>query len=186
MKVGLFFGSFNPIHTGHLIIANHIANYYVDQVWFIISPQNPFKSARDLLKAEARLSLVKIAIEKDDRFKASDIEFKLPVPSYTIDTLTILSKQYRDCEFFIVLGSDNYNEISKWKSAEEITSNYKFLIYERPGFSISKLNSGYINDSPLLNISSTKIRNLIREDKSFKYLVPECVHEAIKKNGYFK
>jgi nicotinate-nucleotide adenylyltransferase len=186
MKIGLFFGSFNPIHTGHLIIANYIANCYVDQVWFIISPQNPFKNYHELLKAEDRLSLVKIAIQKDARFQASDIEFKLPVPSYTINTLKVLSQQYPEHEFSIIIGSDNYEEITKWKSADDIIENYKFLIYERAGFCLTKPTSNYIVDAPLLNISSTEIRCLIKENKSFRYLVPEIVHEAIIRNNYFK
>ncbi|MEP6685119.1 MAG: nicotinate (nicotinamide) nucleotide adenylyltransferase [Parafilimonas sp.] len=186
MKIGLFFGSFNPIHTGHLIMANYIANNYVDKIWFVVSPQNPFKDHNELLMAENRLSLVKIAIEKDDRFQASDIEFKLPIPSYTINTLKGLSQQYPDHEFFIIIGSDNYEEITKWKSADEIIKNYKLLIYERPGFCLSKPTDSSIINAPLLNISATEIRKLIRQNKSFKYLVPENVYEAIKKNNYFK
>jgi nicotinate-nucleotide adenylyltransferase len=186
MKVGLFFGSFNPVHTGHLIIANHIANYYTDKVWFIISPQNPFKQASELLNAESRLSLVRFAIESDDRFEALDIEFKLSTPSYTINTLNALSQQHIDYEFVIVIGSDNYTEILKWKSSSEIIKKYKFLIYSRPGSSIENTFENQILKGPLLNISSTEIRDLIAENKCFKYLVPENVYKEIKKRNYFK
>jgi nicotinate-nucleotide adenylyltransferase len=187
MKVGLFFGSFNPIHTGHLIIANHIANYYTDKVWFIVSPQNPFKEPNKLLKAESRLSLVQIAINNDNRFEASDFEFKLPTPSYTINTLKALVQQYVDYEFVIIIGSDNFKEISGWKSASEVISKYKFLIYERPGFSITNtFDDNQILKAPLLNISSTEIRNLIANNKCFKYLVPEKVYKEIKEQNYFK
>jgi nicotinate-nucleotide adenylyltransferase len=187
MKVGLFFGSFNPIHIGHLIIANHVANYYSDKVWFIVSPQNPFKQSDNLLKAESRLALVQLAVKNDDRFNASDIEFKLPTPSYTINTLDVLSKQYIDYEFVIIIGSDNYKEILKWKSSSEIIKNYGFLIYERPGFPIkNNLADNQILKAPLLNISSTEIRDLIANNICFKYLVPEKVYEEIKQKNYFK
>ena len=190
MKIGLFFGSFNPIHTGHLIIANYIANNTVDEVWFIVSPQNPLKQSTALLNAGHRLEFVKLAIETDDRFKVSDIEFQLPKPSYTIDTLLTLSKMYPHHEFYLILGSDNYSGLSEWKSSSQIINNFKLLVYERPGFPIRTKKNAYNNitflNAPLLDISSTEIRELISQNKNIHYLVPEKVYKAIETNGYYK
>lgn len=189
MKVGLFFGSFNPIHTGHLVIASHMADFHVDKIWFVVSPQNPFKQPRELLYAEARLALVKLAIEKDERFEVSDIEFQLHLPSYTINTLQALTRKHSEYEFFIIMGSDNLLDVSKWKSSGEIIKNYNLLIYKRPGFSITNQNlpmGSLVANSPFLDISSTEIRNLIIQGKSIKYLVPEIVCDSIEQNNYFK
>ena len=187
MKIGLLFGSFNPIHTGHLIIANHIANYYTDKTWFIVSPQNPFKLTTDLLNPSQRLKLVQLAVENDTHFKVSDIEFNLPTPSYTINTLHALTKKYREDKFFLIIGSDNLAGITAWKSSEEILSNYKLLVYERPGFPIeTNISTIEIIQAPLLNISSTFIRRLIKENKSIRYLVPEKVRVEIEANKYYK
>lgn len=187
MKIGLLFGSFNPIHTGHLIIANHIANYYTDKIWFIVSPQNPFKLTTDLLNPSQRLELVQLAVNNDARFKVSDIEFNLPTPSYTINTLHALTKKYLDDEFFLIIGSDNLAGITAWKSSEEILSKYKLLVYERRGFPLETNISGIeIIQAPLLNISSTFIRKLIKENKSIRYLVPEKVRLEIEANNYYK
>ena len=189
MKIGLFFGSFNPIHTAHLIIANHVVNYYVDKIWFIVSPYNPLKKTSELLKAEDRLKLVKLAVENDDRFEVSDIEFSLPIPSYTINTLQALKKKYTQHEFYLIIGSDNWASFPKWKSSHEILVNHNLLIYERPGFEV---NSAQLSDNiqllkaPLIDISSSSIRRLIREDKSILYLVPERVCTEIFTHGYFR
>lgn len=190
MKIGLFFGSFNPIHTGHLIIANYVANYTVDKIWFIVSPQNPFKQSAELLNASKRLALVRLAVSNDERFEVLDIEFHLPTPSYTVDTLHLLSRQYPEHEFFLIIGSDNLQSFPGWKSSTEIINKYTLLVYERPRFSI--LNKDVRNNNikflnfPLLDISSTEIRELIAKNKSIRYLVPERVYEAIAANGYFK
>ena len=189
MKVGLFFGSFNPIHTGHLIIANHVANYYSENVWFIVSPHNPLKKSSELLRAEDRLDLVKLAVENDSRFEVSDIEFNLPAPSYTITTLEALKKTYPQHEFYLIIGSDNWLSLPNWKSPTEIVENYNLLIYERPGFQVNGNElSGNIQllTAPLLDISSSWIRKLIRENKSILYLVPEKVCSKILTNSYFR
>jgi nicotinate-nucleotide adenylyltransferase len=188
MKVGLLFGSFNPIHTGHLIIANHVAGYYADKIWFIVSPHNPFKKIQGLLNAPQRLALVKLAVEEDSRFECSDVEFNLPTPSYTINTLRTLSKKHPQNKFFLIIGSDNVAGLSNWKSSDEILSAYKLLIYERPGFPIeTNLHANIeIIKAPLLNISSTYIRTQIKENKSIYYLVAEKVRKAIETNGYYK
>lgn len=188
MKVGLYFGSFNPIHIGHLIIANFISNYSdVEQVWFVVSPQNPLKQASGLLNEYDRLYLVQIAVDNNPKFRVSDIEFKLPRPSYTIDTLTYLQEKYSKNEFYIIIGSDSYKNIPKWKNSELLLNNYSFYVYERPGFEVKETKGNIILlKAPLLQISSTDIRNLIRTGKSVRYLVPENVSEEIIKNGYYK
>lgn len=189
MPIGLYFGSFNPIHIGHLIIANHILNTTkVNKIWFIISPQNPFKQSASLLNEFDRLFLVQKAIEQDDRLKAVDIEFALPKPSYTSNTLTYLQEKYPKQEFEIIMGSDSFQNISKWHNAAFIISNYKLIIYERPGFEVvNSINANIeVLDAPLLQISATHIRQLVREKKSIRYLVPQVVEEEIIINRYFK
>ncbi|HWJ26582.1 MAG TPA: nicotinate (nicotinamide) nucleotide adenylyltransferase [Flavisolibacter sp.] len=189
MKVGLYFGSFNPIHIGHLIIANHILNETdLDKVWFVVSPQNPFKQSESLLNEYDRLFLVQKAIEGDSRLKASDIEFSLPKPSYTVHTLAYLSEKYPDHQFSIVMGSDGFQNLGKWKNAEVIIERYPILIYKRPGYEIDNQWNANIQvmNAPLLEISATHIRNLIKAGKSVKYLVPTSVEEEIKSTGFFK
>jgi nicotinate-nucleotide adenylyltransferase len=183
MKVGLFFGSFNPIHTGHLIIANHISSFYTDQIWFIVSPKNPFKKISNLLDASKRLELTKIAIEENPSFIASDIEFNLPIPSYTINTLREISAQNSDNQYIMIIGSDNFLNLSSWNSAQEIINNYHILVYERPGFPlISPVHPNIqIINSMLLDISSSRIRDLINQKKSIRYLVPEKARLEIEK-----
>jgi nicotinate-nucleotide adenylyltransferase len=188
MKIGLFFGSFNPIHNGHLIIANHILNESdIDKVWLVVSPQNPFKNADSLLNNYDRLHLASKAIENDLRMKASDIEFHLPKPSYTVTTLAYLKEKYPEHEFVIIIGSDSFQNLFKWKNFEIIVKNYQLIIYERPGFEISN-NLGakiLVMTAPLLEISATYIRDLIKKNKSIKYLVPENIEEEIKTNRFY-
>ena len=188
MKIGLFFGSFNPIHNGHLIIANHILNEAgVDKIWFIVSPQNPFKQADSLLNNYDRLHMVGKAIENDQRMKASDIEFNLPKPSYTVTTLAYLKEKYPDHEFVIIIGSDSFQNLNKWKNYDVIIKNYQLIIYKRPGFEIIN-NIGanvLIMDAPLLEISATYIRELVKQNKSIKYLVPENIEQEIQANRFF-
>lgn len=189
MKVGLYFGSFNPIHIGHLIIANHILNETeLEKIWFVISPQNPFKASDALLNEYDRLHLVRAAIEDDPRLKASDIEFSLPKPSYTVHTLTYLKEKHPSHEFFIIMGSDSFQNLGKWKNSEVIISNYTIIIYKRPGFEVeNKWNATTrLLDAPLLNISATHIRGLIQSGKSIKYLVPPKVEEEIRAGSLFR
>ncbi len=188
MHIGLFFGSFNPIHTGHLIIATHILNYTeLNEIWFVVSPQNPFKNSSNLLNEQHRLSLVKTAIEGEQHIKASNIEFKLPRPSYTIDTLQYLFEKYPSKTFSIILGSDGLKNFSKWKNHNLILKLVTLYVYQRPGFEITPLEDAKIIEieSPLLYISSTHIRKLISEKKNIRYLVPDSVKEEIEKNGYY-
>lgn len=189
MKIALYFGSFNPIHTGHLIIANYINNNVsVDQTWFVISPHNPLKPQKSLLNEYQRKHLVEIAIEGETKLRASTIEFNLPRPSFTIDTLSYLKEKYPAYEFLIVMGSDSYQNISKWKNYELLISNYKILVYQRPGFEMKTTLSKntQILQAPLLEISSTEIRQLIRNKKSIRYLVPDAVKDEIEANSYYR
>ncbi len=188
MNIGLYFGSFNPIHTGHLIIASHVINSTdLDEVWFVVSPQNPFKKSASLLNEHHRLHLVHTAIEGEYKLKASSVEFKLPKPSYTIDTLTYLNEKYPKHIFSIIMGSDGFQNIEKWKNYETLLASHKIYIYKRPGFEITNAFGGDIEilNSPLLEISSTYIRELIRKGKSIKYLVTDTVKEEIEKNNYY-
>jgi len=188
MKIGLYFGSFNPVHVGHLIIASHIADHSdLNQVWFVVSPQNPLKQSSSLLNEYQRLHLVQMCIEDDPRLKASDVEFKLPKPSYTIDTLTYLKEKYPEHEFVLILGSDSFQNIHRWKNHEQLVRDYQFIIYPRPGFSIDHTAPNVsVIKAPLLEISATDIRNKIKEGKSIRYLVPENVRSEIEIAGYYK
>jgi nicotinate-nucleotide adenylyltransferase len=189
MKIGLYFGSFNPVHVGHLIIANHILNETdIEKIWFVVSPQNPFKTENSLLNEYHRLHLVKTATENDIRIKASDIEFNLPKPSYTINTLAYLGEKYPENEFCIIMGSDSFQNLHKWKNYEVIAKNYRIYIYLRPGFEAdNKINAKiHIVDAPLLQLSATQVRKYAKEGKSIRYLVPENVREEIEKGGYYK
>jgi nicotinate-nucleotide adenylyltransferase len=188
MRIGLYFGSFNPIHTGHLIIASHVAEHSdIDKVWFVVSPQNPLKMSNTLLNEYDRLHLVNTALENDDRFRVSDIEFKLPRPSYTIDTLTHLNEKYPQHSFRIIMGSDSYCNIEHWKNYELLVKNYTLLVYNRPGFEVKdNIYNATILNAPLLDISSTLIRMRIKEKKSVKYLVSEGVYDELMNNKYYR
>jgi nicotinate-nucleotide adenylyltransferase len=189
MKIGLFFGSFNPIHTGHLIIANHILNEArLDKIWFVVSPLNPFKINSDLLDERTRLFLVNAAIQNDERIVACDVEFQLSRPSFTINTLSFLKDAHPDHEFLIIMGSDNFQDLDKWKDYQDIISKYKILIYLRTGFEVkNKFNvDAEVLNAPILEISSTQIRRLIEERKSIRYLVPEMTRKEIEEKGYYK
>lgn len=189
MSVGLFFGSFNPIHTGHLIIANHILNETnLKKIWFIVSPQNPFKDSKELLNEHDRLHLVRLAIEDDVRMKVVDIEFSLPKPSYTIDTLTHLSEKYPEYSFTVIMGSDSFRNLEKWKNYREIIKHFPICVYLREGFAIdNKINAKLtILQSPLIQISATQIRELVKTRKSIKYLVPENVRDEIETRRLYK
>ena len=188
MKVGLYFGSFNPVHNGHLIIANHIKQTEdLSAVWFIVSPQNPFKKENTLLNVNHRIHLIQLGIEGEQGLAVSNIEVKLPKPSYTINTLIYLKEKYPNFEFKIIMGSDGFQNIDKWKNAKEIISDYSFLIYLRPEHHI--INHEFakykIINAPLILISSTHIRNLIKNKKSIRYLVPDVVKEEIERCGYY-
>jgi nicotinate-nucleotide adenylyltransferase len=192
MQVGLYFGSFNPIHHGHLLIANYILEHTpLEQIWFVVSPQNPLKPAGSLLNEYHRLYLVQLAIEGENRLKASDIEFKLPKPSYTADTLAYLQEKYPAHQFSIIMGSDSFQNLTKWKNYSYILKNYPLYIYKRPGHEVKLPNPEegklvQVLDAPLLPISATDIRQHIKEGKSIRYYVPDAVREEIERNGYYR
>ena len=189
MKIGLYFGSFNPIHHGHLIIANYILQKTdLDQIWLIISPQNPFKSNHGLLNEYHRLHLAQLALEGETRLRASDIEFRLPKPSYTVDTLAYLEEKYPGYEFGIIMGSDSYQNLDKWKNSAVILQRYSIFVYERPGFPVRKDLPARLNivNAPLLQISATEIREMIISGKSIRYFVPDSVKEEIERNHYYR
>ena len=188
MNIGLYFGSFNPVHIGHLIIANFVATTTeIDQVWLIVSPQNPLKPSNSLLNEYHRLHLVNLAIGENSKLRASDVEFKLPRPSYTIDTLTYLSERYPQHTFSVIIGSDSYQNLRKWKNFEVLVRNYPILVYNRPGFEITEpLASVKVLKSPMLDISATLIRQFIKERRSVQYLLPDKVLEEIELNNYYR
>src|SRR5215203_3377614 len=177
MKIGLYFGSFNPVHAGHLIIANHIRQQArLNQVWFVVSPQNPLKPSAALLNEFHRLALVQLAIDDEPGLKASDIEFRLPRPSYTADTLAYLQEKYPQHEFSVIMGSDSFQNLSKWKNPQYILKHHVIYVYKRPGFDVTldedmKTNVRVL-DAPMLEISATHIRNNIKQGRSIRYLVP--------------
>jgi nicotinate-nucleotide adenylyltransferase len=190
MKIGLFFGSFNPVHVGHMIIANHIVqNSDLESVWMVVSPQNPFKLKSSLANDHDRLHLVQLAIGDNPKIRASNIEFSLPVPSYTIDTLTYLNEKYPEKEFCLIMGGDNLESIEKWKNYQLLLDNHDIYVYKRPGFSFEKKESYkrvQIIDAPLLDISATFIRNAIKEGKSVQYLLPDSVYHYLKDSSMYK
>ena len=187
--IGLFFGSFNPVHIGHLIIANHMANETdLDQVWMVVSPQNPFKDKKSLAKDRDRYNLVHLAIGDNPKLSVSDIEFSMPKPSYTIDTLTYLKEKYPNKIFYLIMGGDNVPTLPKWKNSELLIENYKIYVYKRPGYDLGPLAS-HPNitsvEAPLLDISSTHIRQLIKERKSIQYLMPDAARMEIERSSIY-
>ena len=183
IKTGLFFGSFNPVHVGHMIIANHMLNHTdLDKVWLVVSPHNPLKKKSTLANDYDRLHLVKLAIGEELNLKASDIEFALPKPSYTIDTMTYLQEKYSDHEFSLIMGGDNLATLHKWKNYELLLERFRIFIYKRPSYDLPELmhhENIRIAEAPLLDISSSYIRKMIKEKKSVRYLVPDKVYEYL-------
>ena len=190
MITGLYFGSFNPIHIGHLAIANYMTEFSdLEQLWFVVSPQNPLKEKKSLLKDYHRLEMVRLAVEEDDRFRASDIEFRLPTPSYTIDTLAYLEEKNPGNEFQLVMGADGLRTFPKWKHANLIVEKYHRLIYPRPGVEMvaaSLLPNVTIVEAPLIEISSSFIRNAIRERKDVRHLMPIAAYNYMREMHFYE
>ena len=189
MKTGLFFGSFNPVHIGHMAIANYLTEFTdLEELWFVISPQNPFKKKSSLLADYDRYELLKKAIGEDRSFKICDIEFNLPKPSYTIDTLTYLSERHPHCTFVLIMGSDGLHTFHKWKNYREIVKNYERYIYPRRGFENidqGKHSNIKIIDAPIIEISSSFIRQSIKEGKNIRYFLNKEVYDYILKKHLY-
>ena len=185
-KIGLFFGSFNPIHIGHLILANYILEKSdMEELWFVVSPQNPFKDKNSLLKDHNRLDYPKM--------RASDVEFSLPKPSYTIDTLTYLHEKYPNYQFSLIMGEDNLAGLHKWKNAEVLIKNHQIIVYPRL-FEGEKKNNDYTSESeniilinaPIIELSATDIRNMIKENKNVRPMLPPEVFEYLDGSNFYK
>lgn len=200
MRIGLYFGTYNPIHVGHLIIANHMAERDdMDQVWLVVTPQNPLKTNNNLLADYHRLALVKIAIDDNFNLRASDVEFSLPKPSYTVDTLAHLREQYPEHQFALIMGEDNLRTFHKWKNYDVILERHQIYVYPRP-ITLAELNSEVaptkseihdhknviITDSPMMQISSTIIRNNIHKGQSIQYLVTDPVRQYIDEMNFYR
>jgi len=190
MKIGLFFGSFNPVHTGHLLIADYFLEFAsLDKIWFIVSPQNPFKVNDKLIDEKLRLEMLNIAIKNNDSFVASDVEFGLDRPSYTVNTLKHLRKTFPGHTFYPIIGGDNLQSFHLWKEYEDILDHHEILVYRRAGYIENKELSGHpkikIFDVPLLNISSTYIREMLQNGKSIRYIVPKNVENFILENKLY-
>lgn len=190
MHIGLFFGSFNPIHIGHMALANYMAEFTdMDQVWFVISPHNPLKEKASLLNQNQRLYMVNVAIEDDERFKSSTIEFDLPQPSYTINTLVHLKEKYPKHKFSLIIGQDNLENFHKWKNYEEILKNYKLYVYPRPSSAKTDLEihpNVLMTQAPFIEISSTFIRDAIKKKKDIRYFLPEKAWKYIDEMNLYK
>ena len=191
LKIGLYFGSYNPVHIGHLAIANYMVEYTdIDQLWFVVSPQNPHKKKVNLLDDYQRFEMVYRAVEGDNRLRASNIEFNLPKPSYTVKTLAYLNDQHPDYHFKILMGSDNLENFHKWKNYETIVENYGVIVYPRPGFDKSKVeihkNITIVEGAPLMEISSSFIRKAIHEGKDIRHFLPLKSYEYLEEMNFYK
>lgn len=191
-KIGLFFGSFNPIHVGHLIIANHMVQCGLDKVWFVVSPHNPLKEKKSLLDTKHRIYMTNIAIEDNAKFMVSDIETKLDQPSYTVNTLTHLREKYPNYEFVLLMGEDNLASLPKWKNVEEILKHHEIYVYARE-INSGELKNEYYNHpkvkfekTPLINITSTEIRELIKNGKDIRYMVTEPVYKYLDEMKFYR
>ncbi|HPT13144.1 MAG TPA: nicotinate (nicotinamide) nucleotide adenylyltransferase [Bacteroidales bacterium] len=189
-KTGLFFGSFNPVHLGHLMIANYMYEYSdIEELWFVVSPHNPLKERASLLSDHHRLEMVNLAIGDDLRFRSSDIEFRLAKPSYTIDTLTYLQEKFPGREFILISGTDIFPTFHKWKNWEALLQFYKLYVYPRPGSQDHELTrhpSIKMFDAPQVEISSSFIRQAISEGRNVSHFVPEKVWKYLKEMHFYE
>ncbi|WP_116108485.1 nicotinate (nicotinamide) nucleotide adenylyltransferase [Lewinella sp. IMCC34191] len=189
-KVGLFFGSFNPVHIGHMILANYMATRTeLDEVWMVVSPHNPLKKRGSLARDHDRLHLVELAIGDNPNLRISRIEFDLPKPSYTVDTLAVLRDKHPAYEFALIMGSDNLQSFAKWKNHEIILRDYRLMVYRRPGYDdgpFATHPSVSIFDAPLMQLSATYVRNRLKDGESIRYLVPAAVEDELLKSGMYR
>jgi nicotinate-nucleotide adenylyltransferase len=191
MNIGIFSGSFNPIHMGHVILANYIVEFTeIDEIWFLVSPQNPLKSAKELSDEQLRLEMTELALQKYAKFKVSDFEFHMPKPSYTIDTLRALREKYPEDTFSLIIGADNWNVFESWREYDKIWEEFNLKVYPRLGSRITIPNKLKHKvealDSPILEISSTFIRESISEGKNISAFLPEGVYEYIIEKGLYR
>lgn len=192
-KIGLFFGSFNPIHIGHLILANYILeNSDMEELWFVVSPQNPFKNKKTLLNDHNRLDMVQAALKNYPKMRASNIEFSLPKPSYTIDTLTYLREKFPDYSFALIMGEDNLGTLEKWKNADQLMKNYQIIVYPRK-HEEEKHDSQYIQhenitlvSAPVIELSATDIRNMIKLGKNVRPMLPPEVFDYLDGSSFYR
>lgn len=192
MKIGLYFGTFNPIHVGHLTIANHLAEYSdLDKIWFVVTPQSPFKKKNSLLDDRQRYEMVYRATEDYLKLEPSDIEFNLPQPNYTINTLTYLQEKYPNYEFALIMGEDNLKSFHKWKNYELILQNHDIYVY--PRISEGKINTQFDKhpkihkiDAPIMELSSTFIRKSIKDGKNVRPMLPEHVWAYLDEMNFYK
>lgn len=188
MKTGLFFGSFNPIHIGHLALANYFVEFSdCNEIWFVVSPHNPLKNKISLLPDYQRLELVNLAINDDPRLSASSIEFKLPKPSYTIDTLVHLEEQHPDRQFILIMGADNLKTLHKWKNHERLLERYTIYVYPRPGYESEHTSSSIKSfDAPLIEISSSFIRKSIKEGVDVRHFMHPAVYRYVDEMNFYR
>jgi len=190
MEVGLYFGSFNPVHIGHMAIANYMVEYTdLQQIWFVVSPQNPLKAKNTLLADYQRYELVSRAIGNNIKFRVSSIEFSMPKPSYTIDTLTYISEKFPNHNFSIIMGSDNILTLNKWKNYEQILQYYKIYIYPRSDFQLENVEvkgNFEIANAPQMEISSSFIRQAIKEGKDIPYFMPSEAYKYMREMHFYE
>ncbi|KGE89067.1 MAG: nicotinate (nicotinamide) nucleotide adenylyltransferase [Phaeodactylibacter xiamenensis] len=189
-KVGLFFGSFNPVHVGHMIIANFMATQTgLEEVWMVVSPHNPLKPKKTLARDHDRLHLVRLAIGDNPKLKASDVEFGLPQPSYTVDTLSYLKEKYPSRQFVLIMGGDNLATLHKWKNYELLLRDHEIFVYQRPSHDLGELQqhpSIKIVEAPLMQISASYIRNCLKAGQSVQYLVPDAVYRYLEEVAIYR
>ena len=189
-KIGIYSGSFNPIHHGHVMLANYLVEFGdLDELWFVVTPQNPLKQKDDLLDDDERLKMVQLAVGDDPRFRVSDIEMHLPTPSYTINTLTALSEQYPDCEFVFICGMDSLQNLKRWRGYQRILDNYELLVFPREGYDGGELinyPSVTVLKTPILEISSTFIRQCVKEGRDVRHFMPEKAFVYMKTNRFYE
>ena len=189
-KIGIYSGSFNPIHHGHVMLANYLVEFSdLDELWFVVSPQNPLKEKTELLDDDERLKMVQLAVGDDPRFHVSDIEMHLPTPSYTINTLTALSEQHPDCQFVFICGMDSLQNLHRWREYEKILDGYKLLVFPREGYDGGELAqhpSVTILKTPILEISSTFIRQCVKEGRDVRHFMPERTFSYMKEHLFYE
>ena len=192
-KTGLFFGSFNPVHSGHLIIAEYFSEFTdLKELWFVLTPQNPLKKKKTLLDDSFRAEMLEMVIAGNPDFRYCDAEIRLPKPSYTIHTLTYLTEKHPGKEFVLIMGSDNLTTFDKWKNFNIILENYSIYVYPRPEYPVNKIPENFRNhphvkivEAPVIEISSSFIREAVKKGKKLKYFLPEAVYKFIIDKGFY-